>query len=274
LREGLSAACGPALPRLQINILFSFIGYGEWGVGAMSAWAGTSYERSASGDGRLAGATERAAAFERARRHTRRVRLLRKALPMAGIAVLAALVLLARAPAPGGIDFSVARTTVTDSGVVMHEPRLSGYDRQDRSFRLRADTATQKLARPDHVEMQNVLAEIQSPDRGDVVITAGSGEFDNRERTLALYGGVHVDSADGYRVILEDVHVTIDERALKSDRPIEIYYEEGHTTANSIRVTENGKLVILEGKVRTSVMPPRHERAEVDRPMATQGGLR
>lgn len=232
----------------------------ELGKG-MSARGGTSLAGAATGEAGLWDGPRRAAAFAAARRHTRLVRFLRKALPVVCVLVLAGFVLLARAPLPGGLDFSVARTTISDGAVVMHEPQLTGYDRQDRTFRVTAATASQKLTRPDQVHLKKVVAAIQSPDRGEITITAGGGDLDNSENTLALFDGVVVDSEDGYRILLEDVEVHIKEQRLASDRPVTVIYEEGETSAERLRVTEQGKLVVLEGRVRTTYRPPAEPRA-------------
>jgi lipopolysaccharide export system protein LptC len=204
---------------------------------------------------------QRAAAFAAARRHTRRVRFLRGALPVACVAILSGFVLLARSPIPEGLEFAVARTTISNGAVVMHEPQLTGYDRQHRSFRVTADTASQKLTRPDQVQLNEVVAQIQSPDRGDIVITAGGGDLDNSANRLWLYDGVVVDSADGYRILLENVDVEVKDKGLASDRPVKIIYEEGETTAETLRVIDEGKLVVLEGRVKTIYRPPNQEPA-------------
>ncbi|HEX2255304.1 MAG TPA: LPS export ABC transporter periplasmic protein LptC [Afifellaceae bacterium] len=218
----------------------------------MSARLGTNLAGAAAGEAGVWDGPRRAAAFAAARRHTRLVRFLRKALPLGCVLVLAGFVGLTRAPMPGGLDFSVARTTISNGAVVMHEPQLTGYDKQHRSFRVTADTASQKLSRPDQVELKKVVAAIQSPDRGEITITAGGGDLDNSENTLALYDSVVVESLDGYRILLESVDVHVKEHRLTSDQPVTVFYQEGETSAERLQVTEQGKLVVLEGRVKTT----------------------
>lgn len=224
----------------------------RWGMN--TAWA-------AADEAGLWDGPQRAAAFAAARRHTRRVRFLRRALPVGCVAILAGFVMLARSPIPEGLDFAAARTTISGGAVVMHEPQLTGYDKQHRSFRVTADTASQKLTRPDQVQLNEVVAEIQSLDRGDITITAGGGDLDNSANRLWLYDGVVVDSADGYRILLENVDVQVKDKGLTSDRPVKIIYEEGETTAETLRVIDEGKLVVLEGRVKTTYRPQNQEPA-------------
>jgi lipopolysaccharide export system protein LptC len=207
--------------------------------------------------------SSRSAAFVAARRHTNWVRFLRKALPLSCVAILAGVVVLARMSIPEGLDLSIARTTISNGAVVMHEPRLTGFDKQNRSYRVSAETASQKLTSPDEVELTKVVADIHAPDRGEITIVAGGGILDNSEDRLSLYDGVEVESADGYRILLEDVEVHTKEQRLASDSPVTVIYSEGQTTADSLRVTEGGKLVVLEGRVRTTYTAPNQPAAGV-----------
>ena len=231
----------------------------------MIARLGTSMAGAVPADAGLWDGRRRAAAFAAARRHTRLVRFLRKAMPLGCAMVLAGFVLQARSPLPGGLDFTMARTTISNGAVVMHEPQLTGYDKQHRSFRVTAETASQKLSRPDEVELRKVVAAIQSPDRGEITITAGGGDLDNSESRLELYDGVVVNSLDGYRILLEAVEVHVKEQRLHSDQPVTVVYQEGETRADRLRVTEQGKLVVLEGGVRTTYRPPHRQAAGTSR---------
>ena len=201
-------------------------------------------------------ASRRASAFAAARRHTRYVRLLRKALPASCLAVLVSVVVLARASIPEGLDFSMARTTISNGAVVMHQPRLTGYDKENRSYRVSAETASQKLTNPDEVDLTKVVAEVRAPDRGEIIMRAGGGSLVNGEGRLLLHGGVEVESADGYSIRLDEVEVHFNEGRLASDSPVAITYTEGHTSAESLTVTDNGKLVVLEGRVKTTFRAP------------------
>lgn len=229
----------------------------------MSARGGMSVAGSAMGGSDPWEASRRAAAFAVARHHTRWVRLLRKALPVGCAAVIVGIVVLARGSAPEGIDISIARTTISNGAVVMHEPRLTGYDKQHRSYRVSAETASQKLTRPDQVELKKVFAEIQAPERGAITINAGAGALDNSEERLSLHNGVEVESADGYRIVLEEVEVFFKEQRLTSDAPVTIFYTEGQTSGDRLRVTDGGKAVILEGRVRTTYRAPAAGSAEL-----------
>lgn len=234
----------------------------------MSARGGLSVAGAATGHAAAWDASRRAAAFAAARRHTRLVRLLRKVLPLACAVALVAVIVPARIPVPEGVDLSIARTTISNGAVVMHEPRLTGFDKQNRSYRVSAETASQQLTSPDKVDLIKVVAEIHAPDRGDVKLTAGAGALDNSEERLSLHDGVEVESSDGYRIVLREVDVFFKERHLASDAPVTIFYRQGQTSADRLRVTDGGKVVVMEGRVRTSYRAA----ATQERPVAGMAG--
>ena len=93
-----------------------------------------------------------ARAFRAARRHSRVVRILRIAIPLAvvlgfiGIFLLTylnPLRMLARLP----ID--VGNLVVSGTKITMEQPRLSGFTRDERAYELSADAAKQDLTKPD-----------------------------------------------------------------------------------------------------------------------------
>src|SRR5262245_8491532 len=105
-----------------------------------------------------------AAVFRRAKRHSRRVRLLRTAIPVAaGLGVLALLIAtwfnplrsLAKLPVDmGGLVISGTKIT-------MAQPKISGYTRDSRWYELSAQSAAQDITRPDFVELREIRARIE-----------------------------------------------------------------------------------------------------------------
>ncbi len=209
--------------------------------------------------GYLDGAVERQAAFADARRHSRRVAILRKALPVAGAGALLAFVVAARLAAPGGPDFSVARTTIERNAIVMDQPVLTGYDSDNRQYRISADRAVQNLATPDRVRLEGIRAEVTVEGRGGAVVTARGGDYDNTRGTLALYGGLALDSDDGIRVRMKNADIDFASGSLVSKNPVTVIYQDSETTADAMTATDGGNVIVLIGRVQTRLMPPKRQ---------------
>ena len=77
-------------------------------------------------------------AFNAARRHSRRVRLLRILLPAMGVAGIAAIFALTRLGLPLDLDLSAARLSITPNAVIMEHPNLTGFDGERREWLCRA----------------------------------------------------------------------------------------------------------------------------------------
>ncbi len=211
--------------------------------------------------GYLDGSGERRVAFANAVRHSRIVAVLRKVLPLAGVAALLAFVVAARLSAPGGPDFTVARTTIERNAIVMDHPVLTGYDTDNRKYRVSADRAIQNLTSPDQVRLEGIRAEVTVEGRGGAVVTAKGGDYDNTGGTLALYGGLSLESDDGIRVHMKNADIDFGKAIMVTKNPVTITYQESETTADAMTATDGGNVIILSGRVQTRLMPPKRQPA-------------
>ena len=212
--------------------------------------------------GYLDGAAERHVAFASAERHSRIVAILRKVLPFAGVAALLAFVVAARLSAPGGPDFTVARTTIERNAIVMDHPVLTGYDTDNRKYRVSADRAIQNLTSPDQVRLEGIRAEVTVEGRGGAIVTAKGGDYDNTRGTLALYGGLSLESDDGIRVDMKNADIDFSSGNLVTKNPVTIIYQDSETSADAMTATDGGNVIVLSGRVQTRLMPPKRQPGE------------
>jgi lipopolysaccharide export system protein LptC len=204
---------------------------------------------------------ERLRAFQVARRHSRLVRRLRILLPASGALLVLALVVVTHFALPGEIDLSVARLSVTPNSIIMDNPHLTGFDEDDRHYSVQADRAIQALTSPNQVRLEEIRATVTMADQGTAAITAAAGDYDNAESTLRLHGGIAIDSSDGYRLRMNDADIDFSAGTMTSANPVSIGYQDSQTVGDSLEITGSGELIVLEGGVRTSIMPPKRDAA-------------
>jgi lipopolysaccharide export system protein LptC len=196
--------------------------------------------------------------FRSARRHSLLVRTLRLVLPACGLLALAALFALSWVFAPGRIDnITVARTSITGNGIVMERPTLTGFDKDNRRYEVSARTAIQNITTPNQVRLNEISAEITLPDKGSATITAAGGDYDNKASTLKLIGPIKVDSTFGYRLSMKNADIDLDAGTLVSKNPVTIRYQDSEITGDSMSVSDGGKVIVLEGRVESNLMPPK-----------------
>jgi lipopolysaccharide export system protein LptC len=200
----------------------------------------------------------RGKAFDAARRHSRRVRLLRVLLPVAGVAAVAGFFVLTRLGLPTALDLSAARLSITPNAVIMEHPNISGFDGEQREYSVVAARAIQPLANPDQVRLEAIEATITAG-QGDTVVTAGSGSYDHGARTLRLEGNIAVNSAEGYALRMTDADLDFVAGTMRSANAVTVIYADSETTAQRFLATDGGKHIRFEGGVRTTIIPPKRE---------------
>jgi lipopolysaccharide export system protein LptC len=198
-----------------------------------------------------------ARAFRTARRHSRVVRILRIAIPLAVvlgftgvflITYLNPLRMLARLP----ID--VSNLVVSGTKITMEQPRLSGFTRDERAYELSADAAKQDLTKPDLIELRNIRAKVQMQDKSTMELSATAGIYDSKAETLKLDQNIVLSSSTGYRGQLSEAMVDIRKGYVVSERPVAVEMLQGTLNANRLEIVDSGDLVRFDGGVNMTLM--------------------
>jgi lipopolysaccharide export system protein LptC len=187
-------------------------------------------------------------AFRAAMRHSRLVRITRVGLPVA-IVVGAAVFGLYRWFDPMRVltrlPVSADALLVSGTKIVMRQPRLTGYTKDERPYVVTARTAAKDLANPDALEMEDIHATIRMQDGRSVELTSAEGLYNGKTEILQLQKGVVVSSPE-YRVTLRDAKVNVKAGSVVSDNAVEVKMLQGTLTANRIEVAESGAVILFE----------------------------
>jgi Uncharacterized protein conserved in bacteria len=196
-------------------------------------------------------------AFRSARRHSRAVRILRVAIPLAvvlgftGIFLITyfnPLRLLAKLP----VD--VGNLVVSGTKITMEHPRLSGFTGDARAYELSADAAKQDLTKPDLIELRNIRAKVQMQDKSTVEVSATAGIYDSKGETIKLDQNIVLSSSTGYRGRLSQATVDIRKGNVLSEQPVEVDLLQGTLNANRLEIVDSGDLVRFDGGVKMILM--------------------
>lgn len=204
-----------------------------------------------------AGRPQRLRAFARARRHSRLVRVLRVLLPVAGVLAVAAFVVRTQIALPGDLDLTAASMSVTPNSIIMDHPHLTGFVGDRREYSLMADRAIQPLSAPGQVRLETIQASVTAAGHGATRIAADAGDYDHDKSTLQLLGAIAVNSAEGYRLRMSGAHVDFENGTMVSDNRVSIGYAESEITGDRMIVSDGGKVIVIEGRVVTKVLPPK-----------------
>jgi len=184
-------------------------------------------------------------AFRAARRHSRHVRILRIAVPIAVVGTLALMVLLTYfnpLRMLTKLPINMDNLVVSGTQITMEKPRLSGFTHDSRAYELTAEAAKQDLTKPDLVELKNLHAKVQMQDKSTTLMSAATGLYDAKSETLKLEKDI-VLSNNQYEGRLSEAMVDIRSGNVVSDKPVTLKMLQGQLDANHLEVVDSGDLV-------------------------------
>ncbi len=164
-------------------------------------------------------------AFRAARRHSRIVRIMRVAIPLAvvaGLAVISAITYFNPLRMLQKLPIDISNLVASGTKVTMEQPRLSGFTRDARAYELSAAAAAQDLTKPDLVELRDIHAKLEMQDKTTMEMSAASGIYDTKGETIKLERNVLLSSSTGYKGRLSQAIVDIRKGKVVSDQPVEL----------------------------------------------------
>lgn len=195
----------------------------------------------------------RTQAHGRARRHSTKVRALRRVIPLtAAAAVLALAALILLNPFAASIpDVAIGPVSVSGTKVTMENPRLSGFRKGDRGYEVTAAAALQDVRKPSLIELQAMKGHLNTDDKGGLAhIEASAGVFDSTRESLDLEQDIRLWTDKGEEVRLKSASVDFKAGTVRSSEAVAVKVPTGSITADSLDVVDNGRVISFVGNVR------------------------
>jgi lipopolysaccharide export system protein LptC len=197
------------------------------------------------------------ARFAAASRHSRLVRILRKAVPAAigasmlvivGISVFNPFRMLANLP------FDVGNVVVSGTKITMQSPHMAGFTPDRRPYEVNARTAMQDITNPNFIELETLKAKVEMEDKSVVLMDARRGNFKNREQLLDLFEDVVLRSPS-YVALLSEATIDMGKGTVVSDKPVNVKMMDGTLDAQRLEITGRGELMTFRGGVIMHLNP-------------------
>ena len=179
-------------------------------------------------------------------RHSRFVRILRVALPVAVVLAIGAYVVLtyynpmealARLPSVSG------KLGVQGTKITMESPKIAGIGRNQRGYQVTAETAVQDITKPDQLELKNLRAEIEMADTDILVVTAKTGTYHTKADKVTLREHVVFTTAQGLNAKMREAVVDMKKGTLQSDQFVDFRLPSGRVQANGVEIEDGGEVV-------------------------------
>jgi lipopolysaccharide export system protein LptC len=208
---------------------------------------------------RQTGRNDAERAFRRAAQHSRLVRILRYGIP--AIMIVVAFVIFVETflnPFRLIAAFPIESSKISLSGtkIVMELPRVNGFTTDSRPYALIARTATQDVAKPDILELNEIDAQIELKDGQHVTIKSINGIYDTKGDVLKLRDRVVIHSSSGYEGHLSEATIAVATGNVVSESPVEVMLpNNGLLNADRLEVEQNGALIVFGGAVEMTLNP-------------------
>ena len=191
--------------------------------------------------------------FKQAQKHSTLVGLLKKALPIAALGLVTWFVIMGFLNTKSIGDISVKSSGISNGMLIMEQPKMSGFNRDNRPYNLVASRAKQDLKNPDIINMENLQATV--PMQADIYadIRAKIGTYDSDKEWLILSRDIEINSQDGTRILLNSAEIDLSKGKLISRHPVFVSTPTTQITADQVEVIDNGSIIIFKQKVRMTI---------------------
>lgn len=200
--------------------------------------------------------------FLRAQRHSRTVALLKKSLPVIAVTIVVSFTfsaLISYSPSLDGVSGEIG---FEGGKLVMKEPQMAGFDKNDRAFDVKAFKAIQDLTTPGTVELEKIEAKLPVGVNAFADVDADAGTYDSENQKLNLRENVTVRGANGMNIALQEADIDIKTGVMVSEKPVSVLSDDADISADSVKVSENGKRIIFKNRVKMTIKRTTRNTAE------------
>lgn len=200
--------------------------------------------------------------FERERRRSRNVRRLKIALPVLAILMLAGLAGKSLIASMGEVSIDLTGASIQDGKLIMANPRMAGYTSDNRPYEMKAARAIQEITDDNIVDLQDIGARLPVGLKEWATVEAASGRLVKSDNTLTINSPALVKTTDGMEAKLKSAVLDIGTGTLTTDEAVEIDLEGSRVTADSMAVSDGGRVLVFEKRVKVLIESKRVRTAE------------
>ena len=197
----------------------------------------------------------RGEAVNRAQRHSRRVRVLKFAVPLLAAAIAIAFPVYSYLKAPISISVQADGTAFSNGKLVMANPKLNGFTKQKLPYSLTATRATQDVGQQAVIDLEGINAKLPVATDNIVSVDAEHGIYNRDANTMNLTSDVSVTTTDGLAAKFKSIFLDMGKGSMKTSNPVDVSRGGSRITADSMSVEDNGRLVVFENRVRVNIDP-------------------
>ena len=189
-------------------------------------------------------------------RYSQFVALMKRALPIATAAILAAVVVYSLLPrASDRISIQAKTMRLIKNDLAMEKPKLTGTDDDGNPYVITAEIAIQEPKNIHHVHLQKVEADMTTKDGHWMNATAETGFFDMDKGLLNLVDGIAFYSDSGYELHTSTLDVEMKKGLYHGRNPVTGHGPFGAMRGDRFEFDRLKQMLHLMGRVHTTILP-------------------
>ncbi|RWN30362.1 LPS export ABC transporter periplasmic protein LptC [Mesorhizobium sp.] len=201
-------------------------------------------------------------AFGIAQRHSRRVRILKLAVPLVAAVIAVAFPVYSYLAAPVSIQVQADGSAFADGKLVMANPKLNGFTKQKLPYSMTALRAIQDVSKQGIIDLEGIDAKLPISADNVAAVNASRGTYNRDGNTMSLTSDVIITTTDGLEAKFKSVFLDMGKGTMKTSDPVDVSRGGSRITADSMSIQDNGKIVVFENRVRVNIDPASLKAAE------------
>jgi lipopolysaccharide export system protein LptC len=192
------------------------------------------------------------ATIRQTKRYSRFVTIMKRALPLAAVALLAAVLVYSLQPRQESrqrVAMTFERLGIVNDDLAMMKPRLTGTDDEGDPYVVTAEQAIQDKRDSRRAALKTVEGDVTLKDGSWITTLAPAGVLDARQRHLALDGAISVYSDSGYEIHTTAANVDMRTAIITGNHAVAGQGPMGTFRADRFRIDRRARMVFLYGNV-------------------------
>ena len=137
----------------------------------------------------------------------------------------------------------------------MKNPAIAGRNQQGISYSMKADRALQDIKTPDVITLENINAKVPVNDEIMAEVDATTGIYDRGRNILDMTAPFTIRLNTGMEAAFRSAHLDINGGRMSTEEPVSIRSAEASIVAQTLRMTDKGRVVTFEGMVTVVIDP-------------------
>jgi lipopolysaccharide export system protein LptC len=187
--------------------------------------------------------------------HSARVRRLKILLPVAAAVISAIFIIVSvvRTYLPENIKIEGAK--IENGKVVMEKPAISGRNSDGINYSMLAERALQDIRNPNLITLETIKAAVPVSDDLIARVEASAADYDRSTDNLVLGSPFTILLSNGLTADFRSARLDIKGGSMTTQDPVSIKKDGASVVANSLKMTDKGRVITFEGNVRMNVDP-------------------